>query len=241
MKQIIASVILILAFGVASFAQENSCPQINVIGPQGLIDIEGSAQLNVEINREIEKYEPEYFWTVSSGKITRGQGTPEIEVATGLEDAGSNINVTVKLKGLPENCPDSGSEYIVIAARNIHYWFDMFGKLPENTVYARIDNYLVALINDWTAQGVITLEFDKTETRAKKIKRLNRILAHINRRKFDKSRLKFLISETAEEYTKLYIIPQDKKISDVLSESENYQIIKGEEIEREIKKIFPKK
>jgi hypothetical protein len=197
MIQLVASVILTLAFGVVSFAQadKNPCPEIIVIGPSSLVNVGESAQLNVEINKEIEKYKIEYLWTVSGVKITRGQGTPEIEVATDSVDESSNITITVKLKGLPENCPDSGSEILSIVWRVQDRWFDMFGKLPKNDVYGRLDNYLVALRNDWTAQGLIALEFDKAETRAKKIKRLNEILKHVNYRKFDKSRLKFLISK----------------------------------------------
>lgn len=243
MKQLIESVILILAFGVVSFAQtnENPCPQIKVIGPLGLIIPGESAQLNVEINKEIEKYKIEYLWTVSGGKIVRGQSTPEVEVATDLEDKSPNIEVTVKLKGLPENCPDSGSEFIVLRQRDIHRWFDMFGKLPRNYLYGRLDNYFVALRNDPTAKGLITLEFDKNETKAKKIKRLNDISKHLKIRRFDRTRLSFLIVEVDEEYTRLYILPPTAKFTEVMSESEVQNIIKGEELDQKIKELFPKK
>lgn len=243
MKQIIVTLIFILAFGAISFAQtnENPCPQIRVIGPRGVINLGESAQLNVEANKEIEKYKIEYFWTVSGGKIVRGQGTPEIEVATGLEDEGSNIEGTVKLKGLPENCPDSGSEFIVVRQRDIHRWFDMFGKLANNELYGRLDNYFVALINDPTSEGLIVLEFDKNETKAKKIKRLNDISKHLKIRRFDRTRLSFLIAEVDEEYTRLYILPPTAKFTEVISESDLPNIIKGEELDRKIKELFPKK
>jgi hypothetical protein len=243
MKQLVASVILTLASGVVAFAQadKNPCPEIIVIGPSSVINLGESAKLNVEINKEIEKYKIEYFWTVSGGKITRGQGTPEIEVATGSDDDDSNIAATVKLKGLPENCPDSGSESFVVVRHIGDRWFDTFGKLPRNDLYSRLDNLFVTIRLDPAAEGLIALEFDKAETRAKKIKRLNEILKHVNYRKLDKSRLKFLISEAGEEYTKLYIFPRGAKLTQVIDESEVPNVIKGEEIERKIKELFPQK
>ncbi|MDQ3798534.1 MAG: hypothetical protein M3384_03705 [Acidobacteriota bacterium] len=50
-----------------------------------------------------------------------------------------------------------------------------------------------------------------------------------------------MISETDEEYTKIYIVPQGAEIIQVIDESEVQNIIKGEEIEQKIKELFPKK
>lgn len=242
MKRIIVTLILISAFGAVCFAQtfENPCPQIKVTGPQSLSRIGEAAQLNVEINKELEKYKIEYLWTASGGKITRGQGTPEIEVTPVPGDEGANITVTVKLNGLPKNCPDSGSESIVVAPPNIDPIFDSFGKLPKIELDGRLDNFFVAIMSDAAAEGLIVLEFDKTESRVKKIKRLNEILKHVNRRRF-KSRLKFLISETDEEYTRFYVVPPGAKLTQVISESDLQNIIKGEELEQKIKELFPRK
>jgi hypothetical protein len=145
------------------------------------------------------------------------------------------------LKGLPENCPDSGSEFIVVKQRDIHRWFDMFGKLPNNELYGRLDNYFVALINDPTSEGLIVLEFDKNETKAKKIKRLNDISKHLKIRRFDRTRLSFLIAEVDKEYTRLYIVPPTAKFTEIISEPDLPNIIKGEELDRKIKELFPKK
>jgi hypothetical protein len=246
MKQITAAVILILAFSCAavSFAQTNKnfCSEIKFAETQSLLNINESAQINVEINEEFKKSKIKYLWTVSGGKITSGQGTPAIELTPGSGDSGYNIFVTVKLSGLPANCLDTHSHTFAVARRITDQpWFDMFGRLPKTELYGRLDSFFVAIINDPTAEGFIVLEFDKAETRKKKIKRLNEVLKHINRRKFDKSRLKFLISETDEEYTKLYIIPQGAKITQVIPDSALPSVIEGEEIERKIKELFPKR
>lgn len=245
MKQIIAGVIFILALSNADgFAQTDKdfCSEIKFAEEQRLLNPNKPAQINVELGEEFKSYKIKYLWAASGGKITRGQGTPAIELTPGLKDEGYNIFVTVKLDGLPENCLDTMSHTFAVARRAMDTpWFDSFLKLPKRVIEARLDNYLVALRNDPTADGLIALEFDKAESREKKIKRLNIILAHVNLRRFDKSRLKFLLSEADEEYTKLYIVPQGANLTRVFSESEVQSIIKGEEIERRMKELFPKK
>ena len=245
MKQIIAGVIFILACSNADgFAQTDKdfCSEIKFAEEQRLLNVNKPAQINVELGEEFKSYKIKYLWAASGGKITRGQGTPVIELTPGAKDEGYNIFVTVKLDGLPENCLETMSHTFAVARRAMDTpWFDLFGKLPTRAVEARLDNYFVALRNDPASEGLIALEFDKTESRAKKIKRLNIILAHVSLRGLDKSRLKFLLSEADEELTKLYIVPQGANLTRVFSESEVQSIIKGEEIERKMKELFPKK
>lgn len=244
MKQFIAGVILILALSnAAAFAQTDKsfCSEIKFAEEQRLLNVNEPAQISVAVGEEFKNYKIKYLWAASGGKITRGQGTSAIELTPGSEDQDSNIFVTVKLSGLPEKCLDVNTHTFAVTRPSWHPWFDRFGKLPGYELEGRLDNFFVAIINDPAAGGLIVLEFDKAETRAKKIKRLNRILNHLNRRKFDKPRLKFLISEADEEHTKLYVVPQGAKITQVLSESEVQNIIKGEEFEQKIKTLFPKK
>lgn len=244
MKKLIAGVISILAFGsAAGFAQTDKsfCSEIKFPENRGVLYVDEPVEINVEVNEGFKKYKIKYLWTASGGKITRGQNTSAIELTPGAADNDNNIFVTVKLDGLPENCLDTNTHTFAVTRYSSHPWFDMFGKLPKNDVYGRLDNYFVALINDPTAEGVIILEFAKTETRAKKIKRLKEVLAHVNYRKLPKSRLEFLISEADEEYTRLFIVPQGKKISDVRDDTESYDLLKGEEIEQKIKELFPPK
>ncbi|HEX8737671.1 MAG TPA: hypothetical protein VF721_20230 [Pyrinomonadaceae bacterium] len=244
MKQIIAGVILILAFGgAAGFAQTNKnfCSEIKFAEEQSLLYAEKPAQIKVEVNEEFKKYKIKYLWTVSGGEITRGQGASGIELTPRPVDEGNNIFVTVKLDGLPENCLDTNTHTFAVACCSGHFsWFDQFGRLPKNDLYGRLDNFFVALRNDSGAEGLVVLEFGKAETRAKKIKRLNDILSHVKRRKFE-SRLKFLISEADEEYTKFLVIPQGADLKRVIFEDDLPKIIEGEDLERKIKELFPRK
>jgi hypothetical protein len=244
MRQIIFIIILVFAFsGAASYAQTNKdfCSEIKFDEEQRLLNVDEPAQIKVEVNEEFKKYKIDYLWTISGGKITRGQGTSAIELTPDFADNGYNIYVTVKLNGLPENCLDTNSHTFAVTLRSFDPWFDMFGKLPKDELQGRLDNFFVALGNASDAEGLIVLEFDKNEAKAKKIRRLNEIVKHLNLRKFDKTRLSFLILETDKEYTKLYIVPRGAKFTQVISESDLPNIIKGEELDRKIKELFPKK
>jgi hypothetical protein len=244
MKKIIAGAIFILAFGgVASFAQTNKnfCSEIKFAEEQRLLYTGEPARISAEVNEEFKNYKIKYLWTVSGGEITRGQGTPEIELTPRFEDVDNNIFVTVKLDGLPENCVDTMSHTFAVTRRIIDFvWSDTFGHLPKNDLYGRLDNFFVSIRNDSGAEGLVVLEFNKADARAKKIKRLNEILAHVKRRKFA-SRLKFLISEADEEYTRFLLIPRGADLKQVIDESDLPKIIKGEDLERKIKELFPRK
>jgi hypothetical protein len=244
MKQIIFTIILIFACSFWALAQtsETPCPKISLIGPQELINIDEITQFNVEVSKEAEENKIEYQWTASIGKIIEGQGTPEIKFSAGSENAGSNFIVSVKLIGLPENCANSVSGTFAARPPIIDRFYDMFGELPKkNYLYGRLDNFFVALRNDPTSEGLVVLEFDKKEKRAEKIKRLNEISKHLKFRKFDRTRLSFLIVEADKEYTRLYIVPAEAEITQVISESEVQNIIKGEVFDQKIKELFPKK
>jgi len=76
MKRIIFTVILILAFCLATSAQssENSCPTILLTGPAEVTQPGESVLYNAKIGKEAVKYNIEYIWTVKNGKIIEGQG-----------------------------------------------------------------------------------------------------------------------------------------------------------------------
>lgn len=59
-----------------------------------------------------------YRWTVTSGKITEGQGTPYITVATD-KLAGKTVKATLEVSGIDPACPNTSScETKVVARKN---------------------------------------------------------------------------------------------------------------------------
>lgn len=60
------------------------------------------------IDRKGQQLKLEYVWSVSTGSILAGQGTSTIDVR---EPNGSCITATVEIKGFPESCPNTASEF----------------------------------------------------------------------------------------------------------------------------------
>ncbi|MCA1622518.1 MAG: hypothetical protein LC768_07950 [Acidobacteria bacterium] len=175
MKQIIFTVILILAFCFAAFAQanKNSCPKIILTLPHKPLFPKEFAYFIVKIN-EAEKFNVEYLWTVSTGKIIQGQGTSKIEFLAGKENQGANVNVSVKVNGLPKNCTDTASDVIGIIQLPIGEPYGNLGKHKSTKnglleYLATLDGFLISVRENGLSEGLIVLRFDKKDNRSYKI------------------------------------------------------------------------
>ena len=148
-----------------------------------------------------------YNWTVSLGTIESGQGTPSIVVRTAVADAGQNVTATVNISGLDPacNCPSSGSELAPIATILQAILIDEFGKLPNDDIRGRLDNFFQDLSNNPNNQGYIINYGTPIQIAARE--RL--ITNHINFRNFDRSRITLVRGGDTGEgpKTKLYRIP----------------------------------
>ncbi|MFN2501114.1 MAG: hypothetical protein ABR530_03770, partial [Pyrinomonadaceae bacterium] len=106
---------------------ECSCPTVSVSGPSGVTspgqtmtftaNVSGGSQSSVTYN-----------WSVSSGSIESGQGTPSITVRTGQSDAGGNVTATVTVGLEPScDCPRTASETAPVQAVPTASLIDEFG------------------------------------------------------------------------------------------------------------------
>lgn len=147
-----------------------------------------------------------YNWSVSSGTITSGQGTPSITVDTDNSMAGGNVTATVDI-GLDVDCScdKSASETAPVAPRPESVLIDEFGKLVDDEVRGRLDNFFAELSNNPNNQGyIINYGTDRD------IARLERLITnHINFRRFDRSRITLVRGGDTGDgpRTKLYRIP----------------------------------
>ena len=145
---------LVLMFVASVFAQTNqpsNCPTLDVSGG-GLVE-KGQPQSFTANVIDSENRQLEYIWTVSSGKIIAGQGTPSITVEPGEEEA---ITATVEVKGFPEGCRNTESERASCGLRRPQpSLFDEFGPLNSGDFKARLQNLYVELGNNSQAQGYI--------------------------------------------------------------------------------------
>jgi len=184
-----------------------ACATISVSGPAGITEpgspmtftanVSGGSQSNMTYN-----------WTVSSGTIESGQGTPSITVATTREMAGSSVTATVNIGGQDEacNCPKEASETGGIATPPGPVLVDEFGKQTHDEIRAHLDTFFAELSNNPNNQGyIINYGTDKEIAEREKL-----ITNHINFRKFDRSRITLVRGGASPDgvvHTKLYRIP----------------------------------
>ncbi len=182
-----------------------SCPTLSVTGPAGVTNpgdpmtftanVSGGSQSNVTYN-----------WTVSSGTISSGQGTPAITVATTPDMAGGNVTATVEIGGVCDSCQKTASETGSIVTVPTSNKIDEFDKLENDDVKARIQNfYLTQLNNNPTAQGYI-INYGTDKQIAAREKQIRNAITFL---KLDPSRVTFVRGGATggDVKTQLWIVP----------------------------------
>ncbi len=182
---------------------ECTCPTLDVTGPTGATTpgevmtftatVTGGSQATVT-----------YDWSVTSGTIIEGQGTPSIRVQTTPEMAGTNVTATVTIGGLCETCPQtSDSETGIVAALPTFSLIDTLEVLPADEVRARLDAFFTQLQNDPTATAVIITDGSNRDV----TRRETLIRNHINFRNQDPNRFTFVRGTGTELRTRLFVVP----------------------------------
>lgn len=130
------------------------CPTIDVTGPAGLTNPGETMTFTANVSGGSAS-NPTYNWTVSSGTIIEGQGTPVIRVATTQDMAGSTVTATVEVGGICEECERTRSASGEITTLPVARIIDEFNVLSNDDVKARIDNLYIELNNNPSARGYI--------------------------------------------------------------------------------------
>lgn len=149
-----------------------------------------------------------YNWSVSSGTITSGQGTPSITVATTRDMANQTVTATVDVGGTDvcPSCPRTDSASGGIAPLPEPVKIDEFGKRSNDEIRGLLDNFFNELNANPNNQGYIILYGTEREMTARE--RL--IVNHINLRNFPRDRVTIVrggVHPDGTVYTKLYRIP----------------------------------
>lgn len=119
--------------------------------------------------------------------------------------------------------------------------FDSFGKLATDDYKNRADNFMIGVNADPYYEGLISAVLDKRESRSRKIAVLKIMYNHFIFRKYDLSRFTFAVSEMeTEQRITLWIVPPSAEYPTHAPELEE-TLIKAEEFEQKINKLFPKK
>ena len=217
MKQIFFAFILALIFSLSAYAQAENQLCAKTPGTGGVVEAGTPMKFVATVSGRTDSRPLEYEWKVSAGTIMSGQGTCAITVdTTGLAN-GTNITAEVKVKGLPENCPNTASETgSVYKIADYSPIVDEFGKLPNDEIRARLDGFFVVLGNEPNAQGyIVSYGPDKEIARREAL-----IRNHIALRKYDANRIT-LVRRGANPrgepgiWTRFYIVPPGMKVPEL--------------------------
>jgi len=149
-----------------------------------------------------------FNWSVSSGTISSGQGTPSITVdTTGL--GGQTVTATVEIGGLPPECDRARSCSFTVMTPPLPECtiFDQYNDLRFNDEKARLDNFAIQLQQQPDATGYYAI-WGSCEGEGQR--RADRAIAYlVNTRGIDASRIKAVVDPNCRETltVELHICP----------------------------------
>ena len=125
----------------------NPCPELpRVAASSDLVNPGETVTFTADV--VLNGTSPTYNWSVSSGTITQGQGTPSITVSVPADLFSSSITGTISLGNIDPSCPATASATVQTSGRKPESnLVDEFGNEKNDDVKARADNALVRLQN----------------------------------------------------------------------------------------------
>jgi hypothetical protein len=196
---------LLLSFLFASItisAQVNpQCPNISVTGPAGIPRPGELIPFTVTVKPTESKLS--YKWTVSTGVIVDGQGTPTIRVRRGPDEP--YPTATVEIGGLADDCVKTASETgsddsgITPRAKKLETFPLPFLSSINNQRFQSIAD---AISNDPTSQTYIFIPARK-EVRDALIARLDKVIGH----PFDPPRITLVETNTDNKIIEIWLVP----------------------------------
>lgn len=182
-----------------------SCPALTVSGPAGVTERGGMMTFTANVSGGTAQ-NITYNWAVSAGTIESGQGTPSITVRA-PSDGTTNVEATVTISlDVDCDCAKSASANGPVAPPIGPVLVDEFGKLSNDDIRSRLDQFFTELSNNPDSQGYIINYGTDREIAARE--RL--ITNHIAFRNFPRERITLVrggASPDGEPRTKLYRIP----------------------------------
>ncbi|HEV2911839.1 MAG TPA: hypothetical protein VGX92_00865 [Pyrinomonadaceae bacterium] len=151
---------LALATGAATQPQTTpeECPTITIETPAQVICPGAEVTFRARIEGVALNTRQTYKWTVSTGRIISGQGTPEIKVETlsaSPDSVYKGIGATVDIGGITQGCSNTASYGVKVDAFCPERKLDEFGELSFDEEKARLESFITRLVNDPDTMGLI--------------------------------------------------------------------------------------
>lgn len=157
-KKTVLSLLFVGLFLTSVFAQECVCPVVKMNAPQMLVRAGETVTFSAEVSGN-KNYQTNYNWSVSSGTIAAGQGTPEIKIDTSGLDGGTIITATVEVNG--NWCPVCDNltvrETAFIQEEIKPVLLEKFSRYNCEYVLMMTDRFLVELSNNPVSAGYVII------------------------------------------------------------------------------------
>lgn len=185
-----------------------NCPVLRVTCPSEVY-VKDTLTFIADVRGGDPKVEPTYNWSVSAGAISSGQGTSIIQVDTSEVAGDSSVTATVEIGGLAPDCSRTSSCTTSVMKKAEARKLDEYGKLMPKDEEARLDNFMIELMSDPTAQAHIISYNASTSRPGDAQKAADRAKDYlIRKRGLDPSRVVTVTGGSREKPTvELWIVP----------------------------------
>lgn len=220
-------IFIFLLFAGSAFGQgAHYTYPFTLVCPEGVVVAGSSVTIAAEFagGHTGERYAPNYSWSVSSGTILSGQGTPSIMVEAGKEGSDS-IAVTLARTFLEAHYPEvqrTASCTFGVAPLPQARIVDEFRTGGSNCEegFARLDSFFVELNSNPMDTGLIVLYNDTRDARAAS-RREKQLRNHFKFRRFDLARVGFIHGEARDKgTTQFWMVPIGAEMPNIATAAE---------------------
>jgi hypothetical protein len=192
-------------FDVSSQETVDPCTsRIEISSDPQFVDTGEVGVYTAEFAGDMQNRTARYEWSARGGKIIAGQGTSGVK----LLRQSDSLNVSVEIRIGPENCVKSGTIGSIVDGFYPEI-INRYGYISPIKERAGLDDFFKRLAAEPNHLGVIFVTDDKGLK-----PRLRFLIAHIESRKFDRSRIVFLIGRDDLHKTALHLVASGASIPD---------------------------
>lgn len=131
------------------------CPTVDVSCPSEPLEPGTPLKFTAHVSGGDPNATPTFNWAVSAGAISSGRGTSEITVDTNGLPNYSVVTATVDVGGYDRSCATSESCTVMPGCPVVARKVDEYGVISVGDEKLRLDNFVVELQNDPTAQAYL--------------------------------------------------------------------------------------
>lgn len=157
---------------------QGECPAITIETPNPVICPDARITFTASVTNGEVNAQQRFNWTISGGRITRGQGTPTITVATAAAQEGpGGVRANVELVGPGNNCSQTFSHAVDVTPFCPERKYDEYGNLPFEEEKARLGLFAAQLRGTPDTMGLIIIrpgakmEVGESEARRERARR----------------------------------------------------------------------